>query len=172
MYENRVDFYFSLIDLCCVNIFVLDYNPVKAAQMQCDKHIVKMPLETAQLLCTPFSKAPYKRTHYNHPCALWCRQSLSNYKWLIQHGQALCEEYNYRYGREHKSKKVILWCQKNIKKIKFPKRKKTNFALCFDDQYHVGNAVQSYRAYYKFKKNKIAKWNKNRSMPRWFSSSK
>ena len=35
-----------------MNIFVLDESPVTSAQMQCDKHIVKMPLETAQMLCS------------------------------------------------------------------------------------------------------------------------
>ena len=35
-----------------MNIFVLDENPVIAAKMACDKHIVKMILESAQMLCT------------------------------------------------------------------------------------------------------------------------
>ena len=84
-----------------MNIFVLDYNPKRAAQMQCDKHVVKMPLETAQILCSAFEPgtAPYKRTHYNHPCSVWGRESKVNYKWLIEHGLALSDEYTYRYGK-------------------------------------------------------------------------
>ena len=35
-----------------MNIFYVDRDPVKAAQMMCDKHIVKMILESAQMLCT------------------------------------------------------------------------------------------------------------------------
>ena len=35
-----------------MNIFVLDRNPVVAAQMQCDKHIVKMIVESGQMLST------------------------------------------------------------------------------------------------------------------------
>ena len=65
-----------------MNIFVLDNDPFKAAEYQCDKHVVKMVLETAQLLCSAHETAPYKRTHYNHPCAIWTRSSLSNYMWL------------------------------------------------------------------------------------------
>ncbi len=60
-----------------MNIFVLDYDSVKAAQMQCDKHVVKVPLEKVQVLCTAFpkGKAPYKLTHFNPPCSIWCRES-------------------------------------------------------------------------------------------------
>lgn len=35
-----------------MNIFVLDESPVLAAQMQCDKHVVKMIVESAQMLST------------------------------------------------------------------------------------------------------------------------
>ena len=152
-----------------MNIFVLHYNPVKAAQMQCDKHIVKMPLETAQLLCSAFPKGvpPYKHTHYNHPCAVWCRESKKNYKWLIKHGLALCEEYTFRYKKTHKSKEVILWCKKNIHQLNFKSEKKTKYVLCFDSNYKVGNAVESYREYYKRAKKNIATW-KFTKKPNWF----
>lgn len=138
--------------------------------MQCDKHIVKMPLETAQLLCCAFPKhqSPYKHTHYNHPCAIWTRISKENYLWLIEHGLALCNEYKYRYGKSHKSKEVILWCKKYISKLCFLQKNKTQFVLCFDQKYHVGNAVESYRFYYQKSKNHIAKWCKGRDKPKWF----
>ena len=137
--------------------------------MQCDKYVVKMTLETAQLLCSVFpkDKAPYKRTHFNHPCSVWCRQSKGNYKWLIEHGLALCEEYTYRYGKIHKSKEVILWCKNNLNKLKFPRESKTHFVLCFKDEYKIGNAIKSYRFYYNQEKSKIAKWNNKRLRPRW-----
>jgi hypothetical protein len=153
-----------------MNIFILDYDPVKAAQMQCDKHVVKMPLETAQLLCSAFEKgkAPYKRTHYNHPCSIWCRISKENFLWLVKHGLALCEEFKYRYGKQHKSKDVILWCRKNIKELKFSKIVKTHYVLCFDDEYKVGNAVSSYREYYRKSKGSMATWDKTRKAPSWF----
>jgi hypothetical protein len=153
-----------------MNIFVLDYSPVKAAQFQCDKHVVKMPLESAQILCSAFEPgiAPYKRTHYNHPCSVWARRSQKNYIWLIEHGLALCEEYTYRYERSHKSKEVLLWCQKNMKKLNFEFEGKSKFTLCFDEKYKIGNAVESYRLYYKVEKKQIAKWAKRRSKPSWF----
>ena len=92
-----------------MNIFILDQDPVKSAQFQCNKHVVKMCLETAQLLCSVFPSglAPYKRTHYNHPCAKWARDSWCNYMWLISHGHALCNEYEYRYNKIHKCQEII-----------------------------------------------------------------
>lgn len=57
-----------------MNIFYLSRDPVLCAEMHCDKHVVKMILETAQLLSTAHwelgSTAPYKPTHKNHPLAL------------------------------------------------------------------------------------------------------
>jgi len=86
-----------------MNIFVLSSDPIEAAQMLCGKHVVKMPLESAQLLCSPYPKgaAPYRRTHYNHPCAVWARESLGNYLWLVEHGLALCDEFNSRYKKKN-----------------------------------------------------------------------
>lgn len=43
-----------------MNIFVLSEGPVEAARMQCDKHVVKMIVETAQMLCT-VGHGPYNR---------------------------------------------------------------------------------------------------------------
>jgi hypothetical protein len=162
-----------------MNIFVLDECPIKAAQMQCDKHVVKMILETAQLLCSifPNGEAPYKRTHYNHPCAKWTREKAQNYYWLIVHGQALCEEYAHRYGKYHKSQYVIDWCRKNIKFEMFPVEEyggwddniddHSPFPKCMPDDCKVEDVVQSYRNYYSKHKRHIAKWTK-RKQPAWW----
>ena len=76
-----------------MNIFVLDKNPTKAANMLCDKHVVKMIVETAQMLCTTAHvnghlSVPYKATHKNHPCTLWSNESSANWDWLVEHGEA------------------------------------------------------------------------------------
>jgi hypothetical protein len=77
-----------------MNIFYLDKSPYTCARYHCDKHVVKMILETAQLLCGAHwatgGTAQYKPTHLNHPCAIWVRKSLSNYKWLCELGFNLC----------------------------------------------------------------------------------
>ena len=76
-----------------MNIFCLDEDPIKAVQMMCDKHIVKMILESAQLMSTAHRELDgdnanenlYKSTHKNHPSAKWVRESLWNYVWLYRH---------------------------------------------------------------------------------------
>lgn len=154
-----------------MNIFVVHYNPATAAQMLCDKHVVKMALETAQLLCSAFENgtAPYKRTHYNHPCAKWARELAGNYLWLVQHGLALCVEYQYRYNKEHKCKSVIQWCFDNMHLIKFQKDdyyRVTPFPQAMPDKYKNIDAVKAYRAYYNGEKLKFAKYTK-REKPEW-----
>ena len=90
-----------------MNIFYLDNNPVKAAQVQYNKHVVKMILESAQMLCTAHHhydnghNVPYKKAHYNHPSTIWCRQNASQYMWLYDHMIALGKEYTKRYKKTH-----------------------------------------------------------------------
>jgi hypothetical protein len=62
-----------------MNIFYLNSDPERAAQLQYNKHVVKMILESAQLLCSAHIMldseidVPYKLTHKNHPSAIWVR---------------------------------------------------------------------------------------------------
>ena len=153
-----------------MNIFIISECPVTAAQMQCDMHVVKMTLETAQILCAPFPKgeAPYKRTHYGHPCTVWARESFGNYQWLYKHGMALAEEYTYRFGKRHKSQDVIEWCMKNVGKLQFQKSRRTEFVMAMPAQYRRrSDPVEAYRAYYLGEKMGFAKWNKGREEPYW-----
>lgn len=152
-----------------MNIFVVDTNPEEAARALCDQHVVKMVLETAQLLCTAFPTAiqtPYKHTHKNHPAAVWTRQSAANFEWLMQHGLALSAEYTRRYGKVHASHRILVWCQENKHRIAFSQTEQTPFVLCMPDQYKSANPVESYRAYYKSKT--FARW-KHSAMPMWFN---
>ena len=143
-----------------MNIFVLSLDPAEAAQMQCDKHVVKMCSETAQLLCSqhPPGTAPWKRTHYNHPCSIWCRQTTGNYQWLVNHGMELCQEYTRRYGRRHAAQNVIEWCRNNLPTV-VPAGPLTQFAIAIrDPKYLKADAVSSYRAYYLGDKSRFARW--------------
>lgn len=152
-----------------MNIFVLDESPVVAAQSQCDKHVVKMVLETAQLLCSAFPDgvAPYKKTHVNHPCAVWTRESLDNFMWLGVHGSALAAEYELRYGKRHKSEEVIAWCLANHDRARLESKGLTPFALAMPEEYKDDDAVLAYRRYYRGAKAGIATW-KVREVPAWF----
>jgi len=153
-----------------MNIFFLDENPKLNAQYHCDKHVVKMILETAQLLCSVHHMCdevdvPYKLAHKNHPCSIWCRKSLTNYLALCELGLELSKEYTYRYKKHHKSTDVIHWCLDNlpdIKDIGF-----TPPPLAMPEQYKVDDYVQSYRNYYIGDKKRFATW-KNRDVPSWF----
>ena len=155
-----------------MNIFFLDENPTLSAQYHVDKHVVKMILETAQLLCgvhhmthQATHQVPYKLSHKNHPCAIWARESLSNYLYLCEMGLELGKEYTYRYGKKHKSIEVIEWCivnKPNIPDIGF-----TEPAKAMPDEYKVDSVVESYRNYYMGAKNGFASW-KNREKPFWF----
>ena len=149
-----------------MNIFVLDNDARLAAKYQCDKHVVKMVLETAQLLCSAHDNAPYKKTHYNHPCAVWTRASMSNYEWLVWHGICLAEEYEARFDRTHKSKEVIMWCDTN--KPNVLDFGQTPFAQAMPDKYKHEDAVTAYRNYYVGEKASIAQW-RYCDTPVWFT---
>lgn len=162
-----------------MNIFFLDSDPEEAAKQQCDKHCVKMILESTQLLCTAFwmqdIEAPYKKTHYNHPSAIWARESRANFNWLLKHTAALLCEYSNRYNKVHKSAKTFVWILENSYKLKFDKQELTEFAIAIAqdqrcrqlDHFDCLNAVQKYREYYCHDKSYMAKWNYSET-PEWY----
>ena len=153
-----------------MNIFVTDPSPTVSAQVLPDKHVVKMILESAQMLCSAFENggAPYKRSYYNHPCTKWARESQANYEWLLVHAYSLCEEYFLRYGKVHKSLDAIDWCDNNSHKLGLDQRLGlTPFAQAMPDEYKNDDAVQAYRDYYNGEKAYFAKW-KLTTTPAWF----
>ncbi len=144
-----------------MNIFVLDLDPKLAARYLCDKHVVKMIVESCQLLCSVFDikhNPPYKRTHYNHPCAKWVRRSASNFNWLYQHTIELLKEYERRYDTVHSCITVVNWITEHINLIKFPKTRLTPFPVCMPEECKLKDPVSSYRNYYIKEKSKFAKW--------------
>lgn len=147
-----------------MNIFVLDKNPTIAAQLHLDKHVVKMPLETAQMLSTVNGGYPYKATHKNHPCTIWARQSKANYMWLVNLGVELCKEYTHRYGKVHKCQAVIEQLQSPPESV--PDGDMTAFAQAMPDECKREDAIEAYREYYRQRKAGFATW-KNRDVPRW-----
>ena len=170
-----------------MNIFILDKDPREAAVMQCDAHVVKMILESAQMLSTAArilseeSKLNieldlYKKAHVNHPCTIWARQSKENFDWLYKHAVKLCNEYNYRYGKRHKSQNVIHRAALLVKLIiaddVFPQTGLTPFAQAMPDEYKNEDAVTAYRLYYKEEKTKLSKfkYEKGRERPEWLQA--
>lgn len=152
-----------------MNIFVLDSDVRTCAQYHCDQHVVKMILESAQLLCTALSKlgymTPYKPTHMNHPCTLWLEESYDNFLWLEELASELNQEYRYRYQRnkDHASMNVI----REISSFKYASRGLTEFAQAMPDTYKVpGDPVKAYRAFYNGEKLRFATWTR-RKPPYW-----
>jgi len=156
-----------------MNIFVLDYCPTVAAQMQCDKHVVKMPLECAQMLSTVHRAygsddvVLYKSTHKHHPCTLWAAQTRANYYWLYDHFKALSDEYTHRYFKTHLS-----W-SKLCDVVAHPPAQMRNdgltqFAQAMPDEYKRDDAVSAYRAYYINEKAKILTYTR-RDKPNWLT---
>jgi hypothetical protein len=160
-----------------MNIFALDKDPLIAAQMMCDKHVVKMILEGCQMLSTVHSLDTvqdnkitlYKPCFHNHPCTIWARASKSNYYWLANHTFELTNEYSSRYyGKIHKSTDMAYWFTKNAPS-NLPNTICTDFAQAMPEQYKNVDGVTAYRAYYLGEKAKFAKW-KLGNEPMWFTS--
>ena len=145
-----------------MNIFVLDYNPVKSAIYHCNKHVVKMILESATMLELAHK---YNKYWYNHPCSKWVRESRLNYIWLSLMAKNLCREYSFRYNRKHVKEDLIDNLYLNVPNL--PDIAMTRFALAMPEQYKSKDVVESYRNYYIGEKYKFAKWTR-RKIPKWY----
>lgn len=152
-----------------MNIFILDRDITKCAQYHCDQHVIKMILESVQLLCTALNKkgfqTPYRSTHIKHPCVLWVEESYDNFLWLARLTHLLNDEFRYRYNKEkdHASIAVL----NKIEHLEYERRGLTPFAQAMPDQYKVkGQAVRAYRNFYRGEKMGFATWTR-RTQPRW-----
>ena len=144
-----------------MNIFVTDPDPVKSAKVLPDKHIVKMPLETCQMLAIVASSewgynfgslpkidgTPYKTSKgafRKHPCTIWAQ---TNWTWLIEHGLALCYEYTHRYNKVHS-------CQSTIEHAVeiFPPQDgdPSSFAFAGPDQFKYDTSIDIFTAYKRY----------------------
>jgi len=159
-----------------VNIFVLDKDPKKSAEYMCNKHIVKMILESVQLLSTTdrmngLGGERYKITYKNHPCVR-CLENRNNYEWLKIHLKWLLKEYRLRYGKVHKCEGLYnkYWKTEEETVINF---KETSFPKCMLEEYKTGGndideIVESYRRYYRYKKKVLSKFEYYvREEPEW-----
>ena len=144
-----------------MNIFYLDSDPVKAAQIQYNKHVVKMILESAQMLCTAHHHydngdyVPYKKAHYNHPSTIWCRQNIKQYNWLYDHMIALGNEYKKRYNKTHLS---ITKCEDALKiePLGIDYNGFTQPPQCMPDEFKNECSIKAYWNYYIGEKHNVA----------------
>jgi hypothetical protein len=178
-----------------MNIFILNSDPVRSALDQCDKHIVKMPLESAQMLSTAhrildgtetkrpsksgkttvkywaldnlFEDVMYAVAHRGHPCTVWTMETKDNYMWHYKHFVALANEYKYRYNREHLSYTKLNGILRNPPK-NIPDGGLTPFPQAMPDDAKDSDPVQAYRNYYGKYKQEIAVWKNGRPAPNWW----
>lgn len=94
-----------------MNIFAVSENPAECAKVLDDRRMVKMVLETTQILCTVAhlhgQPAPYKPTHQHHPCVKWATYHEDNEIWLLFLLSNLLQEYTRRFKRVHKCASVF-----------------------------------------------------------------
>jgi len=161
-----------------MNIFYLNRKPKIAAQMMCDKHVVKMILESAQMLSTAHRVLDgdehadkvglYKMAHKNHPSSIWARSSIENYVWLYEHMEALMGEYTYRYDKKHATERLHgVLARPPWHMIGMPVGF-TDPPQCMPDYCKNDDAVSAYHKYYIMEKANFATW-KRRDKPEWFN---
>ena len=181
-----------------MNVFVLDNDPIIAAQMHCDKHTPKMIVESAQMLSTAHrmldgseERRPsnsgktmsrywvlpdhredtyYKAVHMHHPCTVWTMATIENYRWHWKLFDALCKEYTFRYGKLHKSDDLL---RKDLfyGPANIPDGPPTKWPLAMksNPECMFDDVVKSYRAFYKTKQERFKMvWTK-REKPVWFN---
>lgn len=162
-----------------MNIFVTSVCPRKSAEALDNKRVNKMLLESAQMLATALLEheapleflpvnqqgTPYRKTHHNHPCSIWARLNRENYLWLVDHAEALHEEFRKAYGKDHRVGQFIGRLRDAAQFL--PKGELTEFANC--SLYKGGDTTEQYRQTMKEKwavDVRPPDW-KNRSKPAW-----
>lgn len=152
-----------------MNIFYTSRHPSYCAQDLDDKRVVKMVLETAQLLsaaAASWGAVPtYKVTHAKHPCTRWVGETKGNYRWTLSLFESLGKEYTHRYGKIHKSMALL-------EELKgFEVFVETFEDQAFDGPFHeppactpgieFGTVMHRYRAYM------CKKWTEDKQPPKW-----
>jgi len=149
-----------------MNIFHLHKDAQTCARYHCDKHVVKMILETGQMLSTAYQRHMgedtelYKPAYEKHPMTIWVGNSKGNYLWSLDLLGHLCNEYNYRYNKHHATTVILNKLLKRVDKIadKFEYKNFLIPPLCMPNEYKVSNYIQSYRNYYIGEKKRFARY--------------
>lgn len=165
-----------------MNLFILSDNKRRSAIFHADRHIVKMPLETAQMLSFAYYHPDlwdggippiimgFSKTHDLHPCSKWIRESVENWKYAAEFGLELYEEYQYRYNQPDKHQRafqIFHFALNNPPGL--PSKGLTRFAEAMDDKFKISDCpITNYRNYYQNDKSHLFKW-KMRQPPYWIT---
>ena len=162
-----------------MNRFIINHSPDLIARDLCDKHVVKMPLEEAQMLCTTVRlHAPefaeeaglYRVVHQKHPCTLWAGRTRDNYMYSLLMFKHMSDEYTHRYGKVHASMRHYATLKEAAKYV--PEGRTTFHPECFSEHTDLKTGekwpIESYRKFYMTKQHKFKMvWTK-RPVPDWF----
>lgn len=152
-----------------MNIFYFDEDVDTCARYHCDAHVIKMILESAQILCTVSwmheIPAPYRPTHQKHPCVIWSNESMANWLWLKDLARALNQEYQYRFNHinNHRSYNVI----QSLIEPPLPFIGLTKRPQVMPAEHQNTSPVKAYCRYFAHCKSHLAKWTK-RPVPEWY----
>ena len=159
-----------------MNIFAIESDAsgnidwIASAKSQDNYRVVKMILESVQMLCTAlnlqhgYQISPYKNAHAKHPSTLWVRKSSANFELLIEHTLAMLDEYTERFGKTHKCAAVLEKVIDIYDPSLFTMHEETPLPLCMPEEFKSNNIVESYRRFYaskpriRYPKNKIPTW--------------
>lgn len=161
-----------------MNIFILDKDIKLNAQYHCNSHVIKMPVELCQIMCTNLEllnlSSPIKSTHKNHPSTIWARETYDNFLYTFKLCQELCYEYTHRYNKVHQVESYLTEIKELLNQVKnlLPNSGMTPFALAMPKEYIIRNLGQDeitmYRDYYIHDKLSQKGWRweyKNRNIP-------
>lgn len=154
-----------------MNLFILHTDPISAAKDNCDSHVCKIILESAQMLCLAHwaegIPAPYhSKSQMNNPISVWVRTTKANYEWTLKHAEALLDEYTHRYNKIHKTTSVIEWCRQNRPTL--PDLDQTPFHQSMPDYCKKQDPVEAYKYYYVAEKRHLCRWT-GTPIPDWFT---
>lgn len=158
-----------------MNVFWLDDDPETSARMHCDKHVPKMTVEYAQVLSTAAHLRGFHDEdrmyepipNNNKKLHEWAAESAENYLKLLMMAKYLGEEYEYRYGRQHKSMRDVISCI-DVSDVKIDYNGFTEPPLSMPDYCVTGRGyIESYRYYYTHGKEWAMNWT-NREVPDWY----
>lgn len=160
-----------------MNIFVLDEDPMLAAQMHVDRHVVKMTQESADMLTCALKTHgvdygtnidPARWRHRNHPCTKWAMETRANFRWLHCLALCLCREYEYRYGRPGKEQHAYYEIIRAMPEPDIAYLDLTPHARACGPHWneYYGSDVETYRLYYQFEKSHLHRYTR-RPPPKW-----
>ena len=161
-----------------MQLYVLDYNTQKSVEMLSNCHVIKMCLETSQILSSvrfnlgvDLNNLMPKPYNPNHPVI---KAINNNHKinWLLDYNRCLHNEYIYRFDKKHSYFKLIeLYEDMRDNSINELNIDFLDFARDFKDfNTNKTDLVESFREYYKFKKSIIKNWKyTKRKEPIWLN---